>query len=381
MASAELRAGTPVPVDPLRIERELAALWKPASEARGGEDAVVRACLSNLVVFAPSGADMARAQDVLQEVFARHPNRAIILELVPPDAAPEAPLEASLSTVCSFLSFKSAPVCCEQIRLRTSAHTADLFLGAVPPLLVPDIPVVLWWTSDDCLDLLPRMGAFADRVIVDSRHCRAGGKVLRRLLDLLSPGGLRELVDLAWRGLDGWRHAVADVFDEESMRALLPELRVIEVTALPAAHGSGAGLGGAALLAGWIGSRLSWSCESAAREPDGSVTARMQRADGGVGRIELRHCTRSGRPAPGAPCELRLRAGDSGSDAFVAVVLDDAGESARIDFRTPSLCRLPRAVPFPKLTDARLVGEILDRPPHPRIFREALELAVEILGH
>ncbi|HLU50198.1 MAG TPA: hypothetical protein VK116_19010, partial [Planctomycetota bacterium] len=79
MSSSSFLAGVPVEVDPRLIERELAALWKPASEATDGDEAVVRVCVSNLVVFLDDPARLEEASRTLERLSRRRPNRTIIL--------------------------------------------------------------------------------------------------------------------------------------------------------------------------------------------------------------------------------------------------------------------------------------------------------------
>ncbi len=75
-ATAQFLSGIPVPVQPAAIERELAALWKPASEqaAEGSGTAVTRVCLANLVIIGRE-ADAAWIGGALNGLSARLPAR------------------------------------------------------------------------------------------------------------------------------------------------------------------------------------------------------------------------------------------------------------------------------------------------------------------
>src|SRR2546423_1385269 len=72
------------------------------------------------------------------------------------------------------------------------------------PLLVADVPVVLWLPNHPLLlpvdeDLL----ALADRVVVDARAFPDTATALDRLASWIE--GRREVVDLAWLRLERWR--------------------------------------------------------------------------------------------------------------------------------------------------------------------------------
>src|SRR5262245_32608956 len=76
-------SGIPVAVDPERIDRELAKLWKPvlAGESPFEEEgsAVTRACLSTLIFYLPDRAACTQARILLPQVGRRFPSRMILL--------------------------------------------------------------------------------------------------------------------------------------------------------------------------------------------------------------------------------------------------------------------------------------------------------------
>lgn len=392
--ATDFLSGVPVDVDPPRIERELAALWKPASDSSDPETAVVRACVANVVVFADEESALREVSDAVEGLARRRPNRSILLVLdrdggrgaAGGDAGQESPraspLRARVSAVCHLPFPRAAPVCCERIVLSTSPETADLLAGALPPLLVPDIPVYVWWRGRDlAAPLLARIADSADRVVVDTRLDGAP-EALRSLARLLEERLAPLLADLGWRSTLAWRRAIAELFEEVATRELIPDLYRIEI----AYRGRLAGEtspppAGALLLAGWIVSRL------------GFVPGPLRAAPDQLG-------WRADVPASREPCEIVLAAesGESESrlaneitavrfrsrildgEAHVAIELDPKRpETARVSSHTASACQLPKAVAFQRGRELDLLTSVLEGPPEEDGFDAALASAIALL--
>src|SRR5918997_636576 len=158
-------------IDAAKLERELNAMWSEMSApgGEGGSAGVVRACVLNLVVYAEGAEERAEVDELLSEVVERHPCRAIVL---------------------------SAERGAGETRL-------DAF---VAPLLVPDVPVFLWWKDIPHYDdgLFARLAGMADRVVIDSASFDRPHEDLRQLSGLLEGGRVR-LSDLNWGSLPGRR--------------------------------------------------------------------------------------------------------------------------------------------------------------------------------
>ena len=393
MAKRDLIHGIPVKVDPAYIECELAALWKPASETEGGEGAVVRACLTNLVVFLPGPAERDYVAPILNEVFRSHPNRTLLLvvddesfsgenrENRKGEESGKSRLQAFIKTLCSVQVRNSAPVCCEQITLRARPSDLQYFSGAVAPLLVPDIPFVLWWHEDYGHSLLLRLGSLADRIIVDSRKACHGCNSLQEIHKLKTREEIREVIDLGWRGLAPLRNVVAGLFDENAILSLIKDIRYLEIKVVPS-NDRVTLFGQAALLSGWIASRLNWSLHTR-QVGDDEVLVRFKSPSGKGGEILLTTGSRGENSIlmPGEPMAVRLSTASDGSVSFVSIELDrSTAMAARVDFGTAEACRLPKIIPMPRTTDTDLLNEILNRPSHPTIYGESLKEALKIMG-
>jgi hypothetical protein len=207
------------------VERALAA-------SRAGGPGSVRATTLNLVAFAPTPADVAFTQRALERLGGSRPLRAIIA------GAGANGVRASVSASC-WLGGGLQQVCSEQVVLTARA---DALPSAVLSLLVPDLPVFVWWQGPmpPELALLSDLAVLGTSTIVDSNVSSLEGvdRVGR-----LEPA----VTDLAWLRLEPWREAIASVFDPAPVAAALADLSAVDVDGP---------INEARLLAGWLGSRL-----------------------------------------------------------------------------------------------------------------------------
>src|SRR5829696_9998020 len=257
-------------IDAAKLERELNAMWSEMSapEGEGGAAGVVRACVLNLVVYAEGAAERAEVDDLLSEVVERHPCRAIVLTAE--RGADEPSLDAFVSTRCQLSSRGSKRICGEQITVEAAGPSVDTASSAVAPLLVPDVPVFLWWKDIPHYDdrLFTRLAGMADRVVIDSASFDRPHEDLRRLAGLLEGGRMR-LSDLNWGRLTSWRALVAGFWDVADYRDSLARIEriVIEYDPPDSAHGE---IAPKALLAlGWIASCLGWEVADKGSKSDG----------------------------------------------------------------------------------------------------------------
>jgi glucose-6-phosphate dehydrogenase assembly protein OpcA len=143
-------------------------------------------------------------------------------------------------------------------------HAASL----LAPLLLRDLPTVLWLPEPDSSIPDPRLLDRAQQILVDSTA--DDGAALRRLEELTKSARVH---DLAWGRLEFWRAATAAAFEPPERRAMLPRIARFDVCyegeALPA------GL----LLAGWVVARAGWRPKEIERD-HGRARGKALRADG-----------------------------------------------------------------------------------------------------
>jgi hypothetical protein len=238
-------------VDVPAIEAELSRLWRSAaSPADGAREAVVRACLWNVVVHTLGG-QAGEAQKALSELSLTLPCRAILIE-TDPDAV-DSGIDAWIAANCRRSEDGCRTVCCEEIVISARGRTMSELPPLVRSLLSPDVPSALVWQEEPSLagHHLAAWCEAVDRIILDSYRFRDTGE-FRYLLEALdgmprSP----ELGDLNWHRLRPWRSLTARLYDQPGLREVLLGATTITLTGdeevMPYA---------AALYLGWFGSRL-----------------------------------------------------------------------------------------------------------------------------
>lgn len=246
-------------IDAAKLERELNAMWAEMSAPEGerGSAGVVRACVLNLVVYAEGAEGRAEVDDLLAEMVERHPCRAIVLNVE--RGAAESRLEAFVSTRCQLSSRGSKRICGEQITIEAAGAAADTASSAVAPLLVPDVPVFLWWKDIPHYDdkLFTRLAGMADRVVIDSASFDRPHADLLRLAALLAGGRMR-LSDLNWGRLTSWRALVAGFWDVADYRESLSRVERIVIEYDPPDRSHEEVAPKALLALGWLASCLGW---------------------------------------------------------------------------------------------------------------------------
>ena len=156
-----------------------------------------------------------------------------ILILIADRDSKEAKLEAYVSTRCRLLGGTGKQICGEQITIEASGQIVETAATAVDPLLVPDVPVFLWWKDiphyDD--ELFDRMAHLADRVVIDSAAFDHPYDDLLHLAKMIrgSKRGLR-VSDLNWGRLTSWRTLLASFWDVADYRPLLDTVDRISVS-------------------------------------------------------------------------------------------------------------------------------------------------------
>lgn len=131
------------------VESHLASLWTLA----GDEGPMVtekglphaRASVLNLIVTVPDELSADRVVGTMLGLGFRHPSRAIVL--VADHDAQGASLDASVSAHCHAHQ-GDEQVCYEEVVLTVRGESAAHLNGIVAPLLIHDLPTLVWWPGD-----------------------------------------------------------------------------------------------------------------------------------------------------------------------------------------------------------------------------------------
>jgi glucose-6-phosphate dehydrogenase assembly protein OpcA len=165
----------------------------------------------------------------------------------------------------------------EKVEIEVGSAQLPRLDTVVDPVLVPELPTMLWSPHGhrDAVQALLRM---TDVILLDSDDEDDAGDALCRCGQLQSDA---YVVDLAWLRTVPWRERLAAAFDPPERLSKLARLRGVTVRHHP---GSGAS---AALLVGWLSSRLGWSL-APLRSMNGHGAAGTATSQRGDVEIELR---------------------------------------------------------------------------------------------
>ena len=368
-----LLRGEARPVDVPAIEHELTQLWKAAAEDTLEGEPVVRACVLNLVAYAPSQDVAHHINEVISQVSARHPSRSIVI--VAGRSARTARLQASISAHCQIAPEGGKQVCSEQITLHASGPAVDELHGTVLPLLVPDLPVFLWWHDEPPLTghLFRELLDTCDRLVVDSADF-APERAERALVGLqrLVEGGGVAVGDLNWSRLTHWRELVAQFFDAPPGRQYLDKLDRVEVE-IASRHGREPDLTEGLLLVGWLASRLGWVLEDGGRRSRGGAMTFGFRSAAGPVAVKI-------RPDPAHPGEglHSIRVGAPGSATFSLSRMPDDERCVAVTAEMPEGGH-SRVVCMDPPSEAALLCEELEVQGRDTVFEEALAQAVRFM--
>ena len=242
-----------------QIERDIKALWGKASQSSAIDGAVSRACLSNLIIYTDDEKDQEMITATIAEFILKHPCRAILIIAQPKNA--QSKLEANVFTHTPDIDGKRKKFSCEQITLHVSGPSVKELASVVQPLLVPDLPVYLWWRGMFLTQksLVQQMLPFTDRFIYDGVSWTNLQYTVPQVADYIEK--YKESVGFTnfnWSRLRPWREYAADFFDSGMFQNEVWDInRVrVEYMALP---GQEEGYQFRALLfVAWLATQLEW---------------------------------------------------------------------------------------------------------------------------
>jgi glucose-6-phosphate dehydrogenase assembly protein OpcA len=330
-------------------------LWKQATnDADGIAGDVVRAVSFTLVLFSHDDSTEQELSTILDDIMSFHPCRAILTFFRP--NKPHA-LDAYVSARCHKLG-DNRHVCSEQITMYADGARPEELVSVVSPLVLTDLPVVLWWRSRDLSDeVLNHLSPCSRKIVFDSGYEPFSMEVLQNAARLLmDKSDCMWLADLNWRRLNGWRRSLAEAFDGFPM----PPEYLNQITSVRINVGGDATTPAisaqAALLAGWLGSRLGWSDQEMRMVQFSSSSLDPVASRGAIDTVEIDF--EDGR-------ELKVQL-EKSEDSYLISSSEEAKgskESTRVDQHFP---------------EGVLVGQELESMSRDRIFEQSLLRAAEI---
>ncbi|MEF3273794.1 MAG: glucose-6-phosphate dehydrogenase assembly protein OpcA [Chloroflexus sp.] len=315
-------------IDINAIERELRQMWQEyATHPEAGGQAVIRALTCNLIVRVPNDRWAEQVVDISPALMSQHPSRMVIV-IDRPGQTTE--LQANVQALCTLINAGRTQVCGEQVTISARGAPAGQLASLILPLLVPDLPVVLWAPGAQpfAQPLVQRLYRLCDRVIVDSTTF---ADPVRELVELAAfeqaTNGAPAVSDLGWTRLTPWRELTAQFFDA---RSFLPHLHRIDEIVIEYAATDHPNPVAALLFAGWLVSCLKWTpLEDAVGVEGETIRLYLRRPAVGVGPAAIRLVSVEIRPVQHVVREglvrLGLRAVDNQRAEFVVELTSEFG--------------------------------------------------------
>lgn len=352
-----------------------------AALAEASDDGIrvrTRTSVLTLVVVAPRPEVIDRAMATVKALATRHPSRAVILS--PTDLDGPSDFEAHVYASCQVPDRGAAEICTEEILIKVGGELAQHLSSTLAPLLIHDLPVVLWWPDDvpfgrpTFVDLIEQ----CDRLFVDSGQFRGHGLSRLTGMSAVMRDGL-VVHDVSWMRLMLWRELLASCFDHPLLIRELKHLRAIRVDV--ARPGADERLSRASLFVGWLLSRLGARVEQPLeRRSDGSwgatVSSRKREIDVEIRPVEVGFSGAVRSAGSMVRVELEARGPEAHTQVNVTRQADHLLATA--DWNGASVTR--RATQVEPFDEAPYLATSLDRTAHDRLFAQALDKAVSLIG-
>lgn len=369
-----LTAGELQPANVATLEDELSELWRAAAEDPATEHPVMRASVLTLLAFVESEEEGRETFNLISRVIAQNPCRAILVAAEPKER-PEG-LAAWISAQCHLPSSGARQVCCEQIYVRARGDAVKGLDNVVMPLIVPELPVYLWWragrfTPPDFLEHLLRV---INRVLVDSgrfEEPEADLAALARQVERFREADDMSFSDLNWARLTPCRELIAQLFDSKEALSCLADLAEVSIEWQARADGEGDRRAQALLITAWLASRLGWSSASRITASRDSRRVLEFRRDDKAIRVEWIAGVEAGNPS--TPFKVSLKTGSEPAARF-SITESVAEGVVRTRAEMPGHAPLEKTARLVKMDAVELVNEELKFPGRDRIYEEVLDL-------
>jgi glucose-6-phosphate dehydrogenase assembly protein OpcA len=325
--------------------------------------------MSNLVIFSDNRERAESLAAEVPDVVSIHPARVLLV--LGEGEADDAPINAS--TLVRPRPSK-APVdgCVEMITLHAAGPTTSRLPFAVRALLVGDLPINLWWASNQPP---PFAGAFlfdlaenAQQIIYDSsgwldptRAVASTAHWLEGVSKGLPGGRWRVASDVNWRRLKYWRRILGQKLDPTAGSGA-----AATATELLLEHGPHA-VTQAWALASWLTRRLGWKVRAGKVEPGVEIRWAFDAPHGAVAVRIKRH--------PEGPSEIRhvrlqCRIGNSPATLVFRPV-----DATRLEVVIEGVASASRTVSTQPLSFAELIGRQLSDRERDSVFTESMATA------
>ena len=231
------------------IEHQLREIWKGYSRSESAQP-VTRAHVMNLIVHTSNPQTEPDITKALADISTQSPGRMIVL--IQDSSLSNGTMNSWVNALCHLASGGRKQICCEQIVIHGAKATGLQWSSVVLPLLIPDLPIFLWWHDPPNVssDLLGELAAASDRLIIDTKS----SPDFSSIVSLMEEDKDLSISDLNWTRITPWRCALAAFYEHPLCRICIQDLRRIEIDFSSTLNHNGQ----AYLLLAWFGSSLGW---------------------------------------------------------------------------------------------------------------------------
>lgn len=339
----------------------------------------MRTSVLTLVVVAPRPETSERALAAINALHQRHPSRAIVIS--PGDFDGPSTMDAHIYAECQLSERSGSEVCTEQILIKTGGELSQHLSRVVTPLLIHDLPVVVWWPDDPPFGMrqFNEVSGSCDRLLVDSGSFHEdGGAKLAGLAAVVSEGV--SVTDVGWLRLTLWRELLAGLFDHPLLTRELDHIKSVRIDV--ARPTSTLRISKAAFYLGWLASRLGWEVDRPlVHDTEEDVLRGAFRKGKREISVELRpvRVTLDGsQRAAGSLVRVDIEAARARTTVRARITRQADHLLATADWNGAQVSR--RAGRLEPFDETPFVAEALERPGLDKVFEQALVRAVRLVS-
>jgi glucose-6-phosphate dehydrogenase assembly protein OpcA len=363
------------------IEQTLADLWKQTAShpEDTGDEAVLRARAADLMIFLNNESLLAETQQLVSELASFHPCRALLM--VGSKNEPARDIEVYVSTFCSLQPrADSRYLCCEAITLTARGSFVSELPSAALPLLVPDLPVFLWWRElPGAQDkIFSQLCLTADRVVIDSgefHDIHSGFAAVSGLFGRTDEEAVL-LTDLNWARLTPWRAALANFYDVADYRTQLDHITDVCISSVSDTTNESGMSSQALLILAWLASRLQWNFAAVTPTQPPDLGFRFDRSDRAI-QVTLKHAQRPGMK-PGRLFQVELKCD---SQAMFVVSRSEDGLHLATHSAVGEQAYPGQLVPVGNWSEAEMLSREMEILCNDKIYEDAVAGVTEIIAH
>lgn len=360
------------PFDIKTIERDFRDLWQ---EDEDQQRVLIRACVVNLLIYDEIGDES--LTETIVDITRHHPGRVLLLKARPNCLVDS--LKAGVSAVCQFLPGKGKHICSEQVKVVAEGDAVCRLAASVRPLLVSDLPVVLWWRGVPT-DMQPFIGLMevSDKLIIDTGYLPRPTAYLPAIADMVD--GHRVFSDLTWSRLTGLRSHIAGLYDVPDLRIYIRDISKVVIEYPVEASDRELPAPQPLLLLGWLAYRLDWSTAQVL-----SLRSRVS--------VCSSDCFRMHYKDREITAELIASPNMTGEDLRITLTMTDhtGWQEARLavtrtaqrietKLETPTICWLKDVARYERPSEARLLVRELDLLGRDTTYENVLRFAADLVN-